>query len=526
MKDAAFLEQLQQELPRRSLSPKATRRFEDTYKMLGVQQEGPVKKRRHKGLWVTATAACLCCGMLFGVNAVFPAIAENLPAVGKVFETINGNFTSAVTRKISHGAFLDTYPVQEVHATSVSANGSSKLDVLQAFSDGQMLSFSLEVTLPQETEELFDYVGPAGDTTVTINGTVCRPERDAVLYKQQDGSFKGAYSFSLPETLTDGEKVQAEISIPTLSGHLRDGKSEFETVEGLNFQSAFAVDVDASANRSFTVESQTDNGAQVLAVDSTPTQTRITAAIPDWGKVNNVRKCEPRLYTLEGIEIPFNLSESLELGNFNGFDSMEQTCTFYFDGTPSGTSQVVLRFYDSHQEQEILAEFTIDLTGQTAAPSTTYDDEGSPLSQNSPFHYDSIQWHANPGFLGQKKEYSNGLRLSNLSYSKGGAFSASVCTAEDYREIQVDLYTADGTLLGSSTSQYGTEYSQENWYWDENSPFWDKVWSNPEHLYRIVIHPEINYLPAWGEQLTVVITDASGSELLRQAIQLDTRNID
>lgn len=50
MKDAAFLEQLQQELPRRSLSPKATQRFEDTYKMLGVQQEAPVKKRRHKGL--------------------------------------------------------------------------------------------------------------------------------------------------------------------------------------------------------------------------------------------------------------------------------------------------------------------------------------------------------------------------------------------------------------------------------------------------------------------------------------------
>ena len=49
MKDAAFLEQLQQELPRRSLSPKATQRFEDTYKMLGVQQEAPVKKRRHKG---------------------------------------------------------------------------------------------------------------------------------------------------------------------------------------------------------------------------------------------------------------------------------------------------------------------------------------------------------------------------------------------------------------------------------------------------------------------------------------------
>ena len=49
MKDAAFLEQLQQELPRRSLSPKATQRFEDTYKMLGVQQEAPVKSAATRG---------------------------------------------------------------------------------------------------------------------------------------------------------------------------------------------------------------------------------------------------------------------------------------------------------------------------------------------------------------------------------------------------------------------------------------------------------------------------------------------
>ena len=100
MKDAAFLEQLQQELPRRSLSPKATQRFEDTYKMLGVQQEAPVKKRRHKGLWVTATAACLCCGMLFGVNAAFPAFAESLPLVGGFFESFNGkNFSTVASQK-------------------------------------------------------------------------------------------------------------------------------------------------------------------------------------------------------------------------------------------------------------------------------------------------------------------------------------------------------------------------------------------------------------------------------------------
>ena len=43
MKDAAFLEQLQQELPRRSLSLPPTQRVEHTSTRRGVQQEGPVK---------------------------------------------------------------------------------------------------------------------------------------------------------------------------------------------------------------------------------------------------------------------------------------------------------------------------------------------------------------------------------------------------------------------------------------------------------------------------------------------------
>ena len=41
MKDAAFWEQLQQELPRRNLTPKAMQRFEDTYRMLGVSSFWP-----------------------------------------------------------------------------------------------------------------------------------------------------------------------------------------------------------------------------------------------------------------------------------------------------------------------------------------------------------------------------------------------------------------------------------------------------------------------------------------------------
>ena len=71
MKDTAFLQQLQQELPRRSLTPKATQRFEDTYKLLGVAERGSRSQAPPQGAVDHRTAACLCCGMLFGVNAAF-----------------------------------------------------------------------------------------------------------------------------------------------------------------------------------------------------------------------------------------------------------------------------------------------------------------------------------------------------------------------------------------------------------------------------------------------------------------------
>ena len=74
-----------------------------------------------------------------------------------------------------------------------------------------------------------------------------------------------------------------------------------------------------------------------------------------------------------------------------GRDGGAQTCTLYFDGVPAGTDQVVLRFYQNIQEGEVLAEFTIDLSDQTAVPSTTYQD-GGVLDLDGPFLYYFISW--------------------------------------------------------------------------------------------------------------------------------------
>lgn len=517
--DTIFLEQLQQEMPRKNLSPKATQRFEDTYRMLGVQKEAPVRKRRHKGLWITATAACLCCGMLFGVNAVFPAFAESLPGVGKFFGALNGNFSTAASQKTAHGAFLDTYEVQNVNVTATSTDGSAQLDVLEAFSDGEMVSFTLDVTLPQELANKYAYIGPEEDTVFSLNGTASTPSSSIALDSQDNGHFKGVFTFPLPEALSDGDQISVDISIPTLFGYPYakdyETKGEIEDIPGVNFQASFSVTVDTSANLNATIDSGTDNGAQVQSIDSSPTRTLVTVSLPDWGST------DPCMYTMDGLDIRFNLAESNEQGGFLPWeDSGAQTCTLYFDGVPAGTDQVVLRFYKNIQKGEVNAEFTIDLNRQTAVPSTTYQD-GGVLDVNGPFLYYDISW-AKEGEPFTSSD-SGSMELGSVSYTKAKRFGIGVYTQDTYRQIEAAVYTSNGTLLGSTVSKQETPTGMGNGFYDENCYFWGDGWGDIRQ-YDLYVIPDVNYLPAWGETVTVVITDsATSEELIRQDVQLNDR---
>ena len=519
MKDAAFLEQLQQELPRRNLTPKAMQRFEDTYRMLGVQKEAPACKRRHKGLWVTATAACLCCGMLFGVNAAFPAFAESLPGVGQFFEALNGNFTSARGNKTTHGANLDTYDPQEVDVSAVAQDGSAQLEISQAYSDGKMLSFTLDVTLPVEQSDNFAYICTRDYAAVTVNGEELPPVTVTALSPTGDGHFSGMISCALNTPLEDGETAQVEFSLPDLSGYPRtndyEAKGDLVDLPGTRFQTSFSVTVDTSNNVSGAVEGEAVDGAQVLSIDSTPTQTLITMELPEY-------YVSPKLYTMDGLEVKFNLAESIDKGEFDPTsDLRSSTSTLYFDGVPAGNDQIVLRLYPDDLEESVRAEFTIDLTTQTATPSTTYDDGGL-LDLDGPFHYYSISWAGeDEPFTTQNTQ----MELGSLTFTRSeNWFRIYVATPDEYREVEASIYTADGTLLGTTISTKDVPDGMGNGFFDEDVYFWSAR-ENPVRSYDLYI-PSETYLPAWNEAFTVVVTDtATGEELIHQTVQLTERYI-
>lgn len=521
MKDHAFLEQLQQELPRRTLSEKATQRFEDTYRMLGVQQEVPIRRRHHKALWVTVTAACLCCGLMFGVNAAFPAFAESLPGVGKFFQAVNGSFRTVDASKTAHGANVGTYDVQDVHVTATS--GDYTMEILEAFSDGKNLTFSVDVTAASEIWERYEWLSVGsnlnGETTIlTVNGENVETTFNTILKRSEDNHYVGAVSLALPEPVEDGSQLDVTISVSQLTAPDKYTYEGYVYVD-VALDAAFTVTTDTSGNKNFAVTAS-DAGVEILNVDASATQTLITTNIPQWYDTN----FQAILYTMDGTELRYSTPTTPRPEDAT-------TAVLTFDGAPAGTQQLVLRYYDDEKgmdlRDKVKAEFTIDLENGTATTSSTYDDGGT-LDLNSPFHYKYLDANEFPA-MEKDSDFTNGLGVTAVHYAKDGGWDVSLLTNQDYREILVEAYTASGELIGSTVSEYGTEEGQTNWFWDENSPWWggnqspkDGSGGYPYYAYRVSLDCPQPYLPAINETITIVVKDnASGEELLRQEALMD-----
>ena len=90
----------------------------------------------------------------------------------------------------------------------------------------------------------------------------------------------------------------------------------------------------------------------------------------------------------------------------------------------------------------------------------------------------------------------------------------------------MEIYSADGTLLGSTISQNGTLYENENWFYDENSPFWatrSDIYG-ADHSYKLKFNSIDGNEPGWMDTVTVKVTDnTTGEEILSEDVTLTFR---
>ena len=329
---------------------------------------------------LVATAACV-----LTLSVANPALASQIPLVGRWLGSLfyESNFESKTG---TNGAYLETYQVlEDLNAPATAQNDRWKVTFQQGYTDGSTVQLSLTLAGPQEDLDRYTGVdvGEYGSSsTAAINGEEARIEGVNPFY-EQDGQWATTMAIAVPESQREAEKMEISVTLRDLTGREEhSGGPDLAGGQAIpgEFGAQFTLTVDRDHQFSFTSDAQS-NGAKVLAVSGTPTQTVITVEKPFWGLGDSIVESQtpalgqPYLVLPDGTQLRYHITKSQELGGYDYRAQETQTADLYFDGLPAGVTQAVLRFYGDSNQETVLAEFTIHVESQTVTPSATYEEE-------------------------------------------------------------------------------------------------------------------------------------------------------
>lgn len=351
-------------------------------------------------------------GVMLGMAAVNPAMASQIPLVGDWLGSLfyQANYDSKVG---AAGAFVETYEAMEDVNVSA-ASGEWQVTFGEGYTDGTSLVVSMELTGPQELLEQYRcvWVDPEGQIAA-VNGETAQVE-GVNAFVERDGKWTSTMTVQVPESQQEADSLEVDVTLSGLTGEIYDeaaaeqaaqdqmDRLEWESNEetagasypgeaapdlltyeevGESFSVSFTLPVDREHGYSFTCQAE-QNGAQVLAVSGTPTQTVITVEKPFWGLGDSIVETQvpalgtPVLVLPDGTELSCNFDRSRDLGGYDYQATETQTADLYFDGLPQGVTQAELQFrqtephaYNETPVETVLAAFTINLTNGTVVPS-------------------------------------------------------------------------------------------------------------------------------------------------------------
>lgn len=539
--DRELYSALEQEIPRRPLSPRAKERFDETYRILGAQEKKPRGSRRRA--WITAaTALAASFLMVFGVNAAFPAFAESMPVIGQMFRSINGN-SHAASLKMGKSVLGANVADSLTTLIGVSqTSGDYTLTVQNAFCDGETMTVALDMTGPADVLEQIEYT-VVDSISFSVNGEEAHflsgqgdGSNDIFFSPNGEGKLAGAFVCRLPAPAENEETLNVGLAMSGLSGKDRKTKDYADnpiSMDGADFDLSFTLAADTTHNRDFECPAE-DNGVKLLSVHATPVRTRFKVTLPvELANQTDVpiTEWEPALYLPEGVKITHNRRQTFPEGYDYGTQE-EQTVDMTFDGLPEGTETAVLRVYENTYQKTpdspraVYCEFTVDLKNGSANPTQTYLEDG-PLALDSPFDYEYL------GSKYREVEMVNGYFVDRVLYdSKNRHFEVSLQQEPaPYRELKVELINAEGLTVAeliSSDSPFAGS-SLYSYYFDPTSKNWERYHSHPgnawgeNYWYNIV--GSSNYRPACGEKLTVKVTDSeTGEEILTDTVDMTEKS--
>ncbi len=501
-------------------------RIVDTCRTL---QKNTQPRRRFWGkkLAVSATAVAAACVLLCGVNQANPAFAEGIPLIGIAFRLYNEGKTSV-------GTYMGTYEgVAQLHspAEAMDAHGLS-LTLEEAYCDGAYIH--LTFSMAGASNALLDGLDSLGATVTATANDVPLEEAYLSLHAQPE-VLLGAVSLPLQDTGVQGQTIALQYQVTDLVRYFDDG-GKWESLPG-SFTGKASLQVNTSANQTFHHFAE-EGEIKIHGVEATPSYTKIDYTIPFWG-FGSYTVDFPRLYTTDGTPIAYNLQESqVPSPEEISRDAATISGSACFDGLPSGTEQVVLRFLEEDLDPytlqdklqqgspvRVLAEVTLDFTTGEVTPSQTYLEAGMTFAEDYRTSSPSIRWTMpwdDPNVLSLgpcdwadltaiPALFQEGNSLWSLQYD--GAFSVEFVTdgPAPQKDLQVTITNQAGDTMAAGTLPHHSAVEQTS--------------GNDSYFHwEAFLAPQDGRTPQLLDTLTVTLTEPdSGETLYQRSVRLTWR---
>lgn len=451
MSDQLYLNYLKNQISEFTLSESDNEILNETYNNLGKQEKA--KSKAGKRALISSASVAACLAILLSVNAAFPAFAESIPLIGDIFK--QANYYS----KSPTGTNISTYDgVQKIEHTAVpSEDTGSQLTVKDAYSDGELVHISVELTDPEGI--LDEFFNIYSSVTVTINGkemvVTSGPYMGGnTFYLKNNGKYISTTICNLPEGTENGDKLAVKVSFDKFCGWNNSDKENVQSVNIPGFSAEFDITADTSHNRLADLYAY-DNDAHLISVSSTPSNTTFKIDLPKRWEDEYIAKLDspnvgisfgiPVMYTPDGTRYEINSKSDWS------FVEEWQPSTLIFDGVPNGTESVILRIYEEYDYETVLAEFTVDIISGTASATTTYNDGGI-LDIYHPDNFTYVSM--GDGYIEEDEaEFKNKLALAYFDYSNDYKYTRiDIYSKDEYREVEIELCSGKD-LLGKATSQ-------------------------------------------------------------------------
>lgn len=473
---------LKKELDLDYMPPEVNRRLQQIY--FELPDPLPVKRRGHprlKAVYASLSAVAAAVLLLFGLNAVNPAFAEEIPLIGGFFRQINvGSYDAdtADTERIEQHAVI---PDEESDGSLTAQNDAYEITVQSVYFDGRFLHSALELKSDIDIREdnyMFETEIRLNETAVYApqQGFSENSQTEQTPYIQWmstgNGSYVGNLKFIVPEAYRTGKQLQVEylFSLKDMAEYYEalynaeeQPESPEETAEAaiteLGTNGTNAIRFEAIPDSSDTVQITANcesAGALVTDVYTGPAGTEIALQVPidsDFGSY-------ARLYTEDGRDISEFQSGSNSA--FTGSASGPMDTHFAFGGLKAEYETAVLQVFirEDNEDQGIyrIAEFTIDTVNRTVTASENHKNPDSILYDNPDLR--KVTPSVQPTYRAADAELSLSEGYAVEFLSSGGLHKSAYLTfvtPENYRDLRVELYIDGQLRTVEATKQNGED---------------------------------------------------------------------